>query len=346
MGVGAIGFVLQLSSLALMTMVADWPYQLATALAVELAVVHNFVWHERWTWRERTERQSGLFKRFVRYQITTGATSLAGNLLFTVWLVERAGVPPLAGNVAAVGAMSVANFLLYDRWVFAKKAIAAAAAIAVFPSPASAGDMNPETLAAWNKYIDSAEDRLLERQDTAVQPGPPRGEAIGIPGGTIHRWRGSTVIRGIGVDDLVHALKNPGTPPPQNDVLEARVLEKTGDSLHVYLKLVRRTIITATYDTEHRVTFWREGPGVVRSRSVSTKIAESGGGDRGFLWRLNSYWRYVQAGNDVVVELESVSLSRSVPTVLKPVAGPIIGRVGRESVTSTLDAMRDFFEKS
>jgi hypothetical protein len=206
--------------------------------------------------------------------------------------------------------------------------------------------MNPETLAAWNKYIDSAEDRLLERQDTAVQPGPPRGEAIGIPGGTIHRWRGSTVIRGIGVDDLVHALKNPGTPPPQNDVLEARVLEKTGDSLHVYLKLVRRTIITATYDTEHRVTFWREGPGVVRSRSVSTKIAESGGGDRGFLWRLNSYWRYVQAGNDVVVELESVSLSRSVPTVLKPVAGPIIGRVGRESVTSTLDAMRDFFEKS
>ena len=77
------------------------------------------------------------------------------------------------------------------------------------------------------------------------------------------------------------------------------------------------------------------------SRSVATRIAEVGGGDRGFLWRLNSYWAYRQVPDGVVVELESVSLSRSVPGVLKPVAGPIISRIARESMVRTLVALRE-----
>jgi hypothetical protein len=143
---------------------------------------------------------------------------------------------------------------------------------------------------------------------------------------------------------MVSALMNPGTPPPQDDVLEARVLQRSNNSLKVYLKLVRRTIMTVTYHTEHEMTFQRHGPGLATSRSIATRIAETDGKDRGFLWRLNSYWRYVQVGNDVRVELQSVSLSREVPAVLKPVAGPIIGRIARESVMNTLTALRQFFQ--
>jgi putative flippase GtrA len=345
MSVGAIGFVLQVGVLGLLTIGAGWPYQVATAIAVELAVIQNFLWHERWTWRDRVGSHRGLLARFLRYQITTGATSMAGNFLCTSVLVEQAGVPVLAANVAAVGMMAVANFMVSDRWVFTHGAMAAAAAlIAMSASPASAAELRPDVIEAWNTYVAEVEARFNQARTTASTAEAVEGEAIGIAGGTIHHWRGSTVIRGISVETLVRTLMDRGTPPPQDDVLEARVLERSTDSLRVYLKLVRRTIMTVAYDTEHRMTFWRESPGLAKSRSVSTRISEAGGSERGFLWRLNSYWRYVQVGPDVRVDLESVSLSRDIPRVLKPVAGPLVGRIGRESMTRTLDAMRDYFE--
>jgi putative flippase GtrA len=151
MSVGAIGFVLQVGVLALLTIGAGWPYQIATAVAVELAVVHNFLWHERWTWRDQVGADRGLLARFLRYQITTGATSVTGNFLCTSVLVEQAGVPVLIANVAAVGMMAVANFMVSDRWVFTRGTMAAAALIAM-ASPASAAEPGPDTIGTWNTY--------------------------------------------------------------------------------------------------------------------------------------------------------------------------------------------------
>jgi hypothetical protein len=136
----------------------------------------------------------------------------------------------------------------------------------------------------------------------------------------------------------------PGTPPPQEDVLESRVLARTDNTLRVYLKLARTAVVTVVYDTEHQVTFTRYSPTMVTSRSVSTRIAECDGGDRGFLWRLNSYWRYTQVGGDVRVDLESLSLSRAIPRVARPVARPIIDRIARESLLRTLDSVKRFLE--
>src|SRR6185436_5105248 len=151
-----------------------------------------------------------------------------------------------------------------------------------------------------------------------------------------HDWRGSIVVRNVTVDQLTHALMYPGTAPPQEDVLASRVLDRSGDSLRVYLRITRRTLMTVTYDTEHQVTFERQGAGSAISRSVSTKIAESDGRDRGFLWRLNSYWRYTQVGNDVRVDMRSLSLSRDVPALLRPVSSPIVNRIARESMVKSL----------
>jgi putative flippase GtrA len=120
--IGAIGFLVQLGSLALLTMAVGWPYEPATAVAVELAVVHNFVWHERWTWRDRTEKQAGLLPRFARYQLTTGATSVAGNMILMAVLVEAAGLGAIAANAVVVAVMSLANFVISDRWVFTRVA--------------------------------------------------------------------------------------------------------------------------------------------------------------------------------------------------------------------------------
>ena len=217
-----------------------------------------------------------------------------------------------------------------------KRLILGISAVFMLSTSVGAADLAHETIAAWNAYVSRTVDR-------PGRPGSaPRGEMIEIPGGTIYHSSGSIVVRHTTVDRVVHALTNPGTPPPQEDVLESRVLSRTANGLRVYLKLSRSAIVTVVYDTEHDVVFTRHSPTVATSRSVSTRIAESDGGDRGFLWRLNSYWRYTQVGGDVRIDLESLSLSRAVPRVARPVARPIIDRIARESLTRTLESLRDF----
>jgi putative flippase GtrA len=341
--VGIVGFLLQITALAAMTLTLRWPYLAATAAAVELAVLHNFWWHERWTWRDRGLGRTDIARRFVRYHLSTGLSSIAGNVALTALFVQVVLVPPVAANAAAVVTMSVANYLLADRWVFARQPATVVAAFLLLPAaPAYAGGPAHETLAAWQRFVAAAESRHDPGQPLTPDDGP-LGETVRIPGGTIHRWRGSIVIPGLTVERLVADLTDPGLPPPQPDVIESRVLRRAGDTLRVYLKLQRTALVTVTYDTEHDVVFRRHHQGLATSTSVSTRIAETGGGDRGFLWRLHSYWRYVQVGADVRVELESLSLSRSVPAVLRPVAGPIAGRIARESMVRTLESLRRFF---
>lgn len=114
-GVGAIGIAVQLGVLALLTSAFRLNYLLATALAVESAVLHNFFWHERFTWSDR--RANSSLQRLWKFNATTGICSLVGNLLFTKLLFE-AGLPYLPANAAAIAICSVANFVLNDRLVF------------------------------------------------------------------------------------------------------------------------------------------------------------------------------------------------------------------------------------
>jgi hypothetical protein len=164
-------------------------------------------------------------------------------------------------------------------------------------------------------------------------------------------------IPGATVAELVAAGKDPTgrNAHRQEDVLESRVLSRDGDRLRLFLKLQRRNIVTVAYNTEHLVTYRHVGPGHVTSRSVATKIAEidnvgtpaererAVGQDRGFLWRLNSYWRYQAVEGGVLVELESLTLSRDIPWGFATIARPLIDRVARESVARTLDSMRTRF---
>lgn len=117
--VGAIGIGVQLGMLVLLTSVFHMEYLLATALAVESAVLHNFVWHERFTWADRNSpRCRDAAMRLVRFNVTTGAVSIGGNLLLMRLLVGQAHLPTVAANVVSVAGCSVVNFLVSDRWVF------------------------------------------------------------------------------------------------------------------------------------------------------------------------------------------------------------------------------------
>ena len=117
--VGAIGFVVQISALYLMVRLAGLHYLPATALAVEIAVLHNFLWHENWTWADRsTGNRKGWLRRLAYFQLANGIVSIAGNVLLMRFIVGTLKVPYVPANLIAIAPCAVINFLAGDRLVF------------------------------------------------------------------------------------------------------------------------------------------------------------------------------------------------------------------------------------
>jgi len=115
--VGMGGFAIQLGALWVLARVSGMHYLVATALAVEIAVLNNFVWHEAWTWRGLGA--VGRWQRFMRFHIANGFVSIGSNVLLTAVLMQWAGLPLLWANTAAVVMTALLNFVLAEAWVFA-----------------------------------------------------------------------------------------------------------------------------------------------------------------------------------------------------------------------------------
>ena len=111
---------MQLAMLTLLTKAAGMYYLAATALAVETAVLHNFLWHELYTWRDRTRSAAsmGALHRLLRFHLTNGLLSLAGNVLLMRLLAGGLRLPPLAANILCIVACSLANFAMSNTLVF------------------------------------------------------------------------------------------------------------------------------------------------------------------------------------------------------------------------------------
>jgi putative flippase GtrA len=114
--VGAGGIVVQLAVLGILKSVIKVDYLLATALAVEAAVVHNYFWHERFTWVDRATGSSWL--RFLKFNGTTGLFSVLGNVLVMRVMVGEAHLNYFVANVLTIATCSILNFLVSDRFVF------------------------------------------------------------------------------------------------------------------------------------------------------------------------------------------------------------------------------------
>ena len=118
--VGGMGIVVQFATLFFLKSVLHFDYLLATAIAVEASVVHNFAWHEQFTWADRTKldgaQSSG--RRLVRFNLTNGAVSILGNLALMKVMVGFGHVNYLLANGIAIVLCSVANFLVSNEWVF------------------------------------------------------------------------------------------------------------------------------------------------------------------------------------------------------------------------------------
>lgn len=380
--VGLGGFAVQSALLAGLTRLTPMDYRVATLLAVEAAVLHNFIWHDRWTW-PRTAPREGRWQRALRFHLATALVSVAGNVALMALFVGGFGWPVLAANAAAVLLLAIVNFRAADGWVFkaspgrahhaATRPIGAAVAfcgLLAAAGPAAAGP-TPDAAAAWAQYVARTEHRITRELrdgqrflssdfDQARRDGVRRrvlggevvitGDSVDVPDGLIHHWHGYVFIPGGSLDALMASIADPTGPRAirQEDVLDARVLSRTGDGMRLYLKLQRQQIVSVAYNTEHDVRFRRHANERASSRSTATRIAEledaglpsererPDADDRGFLWRMNAYWRYEAVPGGVIVELESLTLSRGLPWGMRTVVRPLVERVARESIARTL----------
>jgi putative flippase GtrA len=394
-GVGALGIAVQLAVLGWLVRGVGLHYLWATLIAVEAAVLHNFLWHERWTWRERTGGdRANLAGRLTKFHLLNGVLSLGGNMLVMRILTGTFGVDPLAASIAGVVSCSVLNFAASEVYVFARIAAAALALVTLAPLaevPAAAADttamtavdLQARTLQAWTTYEQRMDARygaataegapffaldafgVKEWRATALKggvamsrmdrPGPGQPE-IDVPDGRIHHWTGAIFIPATSLAQVLERLGQLAGEESKHyqDVIASKRLAKNGEHYTIFLKLQRSKIITATYNTEHDVVYRTLGARRAGGRSVSTRIAEleqagtpqerekKVGSDSGYLWRLNAYWRYEVSDGGVLIECESVSLSRAVPVLLRPFITGVVEGLARESLERTLVGLRTF----
>lgn len=179
------------------------------------------------------------------------------------------------------------------------------------------------------------------------------GAAKHVTDGIIHDWIGAVFIPAP-LDRVLAFVQDYARHQEfyQPEVLQSKILSHQGDDFRVFLRLKKSKLITVVLDTEYAIRYTRLDASRVSSRSVGTRIAEVAGcgaasehtlppgEDHGFLWRLNSYWRFAGQNGGTVVECEAISLSRPIPTLLAPMITPIVRSLSEESLKRTLDATR------
>lgn len=236
----------------------------------------------------------------------------------------------------------------------------------------AAAEPTPAAVAAYNSYVGVTESRLAQQHRAPsgfLVPGPTdrqvaarlrRGEFIvekltpadgaALPGAMLHHWRGTVFAFGARAADFERLMRNFSAYPqiysPQ--VLQAKVLLQQGDRFQAKMRVRQKHVLTVVMDTTYEINFGILDPSHGYSVSRSTQVSEiDAPGTRaeralnpreehGFLWRLNTYWSYEERDGGLYMQIESVSLTRSIPTGLGWAIGPFVESVPQESLEFTL----------
>ena len=243
--------------------------------------------------------------------------------------------------------------------------------------------LTPQALEAWTNYVALTEKRIQEelRNPTValqfdigdLKSGNPRvkqlittnppGQNIEIPDGMVHHWVGAIFIPGVRLEKLIPWLQNYAQYQDYFKDVERSSLNRppAGDTYDIFLRLTRSKLrVTAHFNTRHDVVYTRRSPTFFSSVSRSSQILQvkdagstsekelPEGDDDGYLWRLNSYWRFFERDGGVVVECESIALSKSLGLVYSMVKfftfgainpRKIAGEIARDALKQSLTDM-------
>ena len=244
---------------------------------------------------------------------------------------------------------------------------------------AEAADLLPATVAAFDRYVTVTEARATAATPALWIDGLPDarqrnlltelragrlvverlvtrdgGRDIAVPDGLIHHWIGTVFVAKASSAEAVRLLQDYDRHADvfAPAVQRSRIISRDGDHFTVFLRFYQKKGIAVVVNSDHSARFTRVTPAHVSSRIVSTRIQEVEnpgapderekpvGRDGGYLWRLNTYWRFVERDGGVYVQCESVTLTRGIPFGLGWLIGPFVTSIPRESLEFTLETTR------
>lgn len=190
---------------------------------------------------------------------------------------------------------------------------------------------------------------LAQRYDEC---GSPR--CASISGGLIHDWIGIVFVPGISIPQALATLQDYDHDADyyRSEVVKSKLLAQSGADFHIYLRLKEVQVITVVLDTEYDIRYARVDGDHASARSYSVRVQEVAhpgatnerdepiGNDHGFLWRLDSYWRFYRADGGVYIQCDAVSLTRDVPVGLGWLTSSFVEKIPAASLRSTLAETR------
>jgi len=227
-------------------------------------------------------------------------------------------------------------------------------------------ELSPATVRDFDRYIQQTEQRLSNRNlflwadenpdrqrrvrsgEVVVEPTGPK-PVIDVTDGLIHDWVGAVFIPGVNLaTTLEHVRDYDHARTLHREVMDSHVIRHSGNDYLVFMRLLKKKVITVVLNTEHDVHYYPIDATHCRSQSKTVKIAEvdnpgkrdekemAPGTGHGFLWKLDTYWRFQERDGGTWMECQAVSLTRDIPTGLGWLIEPIIRSLPKESLESTL----------
>jgi hypothetical protein len=195
---------------------------------------------------------------------------------------------------------------------------------------------------------------LIEKLETLEN-----GKAIEAPGGLIHHWIGTAFVPGATLAQTLAFMQDYDHKVEyfKPDIVRSQVLKHEGDDYFVRLRFYQKKIITTVIDTDQEVHYHVVDKTHAWSRSRATRVQEVDnpgrsderlepeGHDKGFVWKLNTFWRFEEKDGGTYLECQAISLSRDIPTGLGWMVGSFVSSVPRESLTFTLVTARSALAK-
>jgi hypothetical protein len=190
---------------------------------------------------------------------------------------------------------------------------------------------------------------LVQKLETKVT-----GSSSDIPHGIVHHWVGLVFIPGVTLAKTLPVLQDYDHRAElyKPDVIASRLLDHEGSNYKIFLRLYQKRFTTAVFNTEYDIHWGKVNASKMYSNSISTRIAEvkdadqPGGAElpvgtgRGYLWRLNTYWRFEEKDGGVYLQCEAASLTRDIPMGLGWLLGPLVTSIPKQSLDRALGQTR------
>jgi len=202
----------------------------------------------------------------------------------------------------------------------------------------------------------AAAEAQLRNGDVVIEQLETRddGHQIECPDGMIHHWIATVFIPGAALEQTLALVKDYDHHQDyyKPDVMQSKILRQDGDDYLVHLRFYKHKIITSIIDTDHQVHYASVDAMRAWSRSHTTRVQEvenagkaeerllPEGQDDGFMWRMDTYWRFQEKDGGTYVECQTISLTRDIPTGLGWLIRGLVTSIPRESLTFTLATTR------